>query len=74
MLRIIHLNLSRLKENQLPRIQSGDPIARYFGLARGQVRQDFDKLIILFLFILKVVRITRTSETAGCYITYRLVT
>ena len=76
----------KLKEHQLPRIQQSDPVARYFGLKRGQVHIynltivfNISSYIYIYTIIIQyrlsmqVVRIVRSSETAGRYVTYRLV-
>lgn len=67
----------KLKEHQLPRIQQSDPVARYFGLKRGQVSGALlccvGNCILLPTASNQVVKIVRPSETAGRYVTYRLV-
>jgi DNA-directed RNA polymerase I, II, and III subunit RPABC1 len=59
------------------RIQNGDPVARYFGLKRGQVCLTITsvtfEILVLMLRFYKVVKIIRSSETAGRYISYSLV-
>ena len=61
----------KLKDQQLPRIQKSDPVARYFGLARGQGKSKFGLFDILKILVFKIIR---RSETAGRYVTYRMVT
>ncbi len=34
-----------LKEEQLPRIKSSDPVAKYYGLVKGNVRFSFSHLV-----------------------------
>jgi DNA-directed RNA polymerase I, II, and III subunit RPABC1 len=76
---------SRLKDTQLPRVQHTDPVARYYGLRRGQVSIYFvyfnrialncigiDIILFCVFHEKKVVKILRESETAGRYVSYRL--
>lgn len=50
------LSRYKLKESQLIKMLSTDPVARYYGYKRGQV-----------------IKVIRKSDTAGRYVTHRLV-
>ncbi|XP_055944074.1 DNA-directed RNA polymerases I, II, and III subunit RPABC1-like isoform X5 [Argiope bruennichi] len=74
------LNRYKMKENELMRILANDPVARYYGLKKGQVSNASSDVLLLFYFSVayfssysQVVKIIRKSETAGRYITYRHV-
>jgi DNA-directed RNA polymerase I, II, and III subunit RPABC1 len=81
------LDRYKVKEGQLPRIQTHDPVARYYGLKRGNVVVRSRKHLSLrnpaCIRGADTVarrcsarsapqRIIRPSETAGRYVTYRL--
>lgn len=74
----------RLQESQLPRIQRTDPVARYFGVVKGQVhapccvacvgrRGGGAAILTGQRRPSQVLKIVRPSETAGRYVTYRIV-
>lgn len=48
------LSRYKLKENMLMRIQAGDPVARYFGLKRGQVSGLFRLNLAIYLTLISI--------------------